>query len=62
MAYQRKYRKGALITSIADLADQEIIYCNDKITHRGWFQSWQLSYAMRMIARQALFRAEEIKR
>lgn len=57
MAYKRKYRKGARIESLAPLAEQEFIYCHDKILNRGWFQAWQIGYAKRMLERGALFYA-----
>lgn len=45
MVYKRKYRKGAKITSLDELAKQEFIYYRDKITHAGWFMSWQFRTA-----------------
>ena len=57
MPYKRKYRKGEPITSLDELAKQEFIYFFDKITHRGWFMSWQFSLAERYIKRGMLFYA-----
>lgn len=37
-----KYEKGEVITSLDELVKQEFVYWNDKITHFGWFISWQL--------------------
>ena len=58
MTYKRKYRKGAKITSLDELAKQEFIYLGDKITHRGWFCSWQFSLAQRYIERGWIYYAE----
>lgn len=54
---KRKYRKGKPITSLDELAKQEFIYLHDKITHRGWFGSWQFSLVQRYIERGLLFYA-----
>lgn len=40
MAYKRKYRPGAKITSLDELERQKFIYCNGKIMNNGWFMSW----------------------
>lgn len=60
MSYKRKYRKGAKITSLDELARQEFIYFHDKITHAGWFMSWQFRLAARYIERGCLYFAERI--
>lgn len=54
---KRKYRKGEPITSLDELAKQDFIYFCDKITHHGWFKSWQFSLAERYIQRRMLFYA-----
>lgn len=61
MAYVRRYRKGALITSLDELRSQDHVYHGNQIIHRGWFMSWQMSYAWRMIDCKALYRAELIQ-
>lgn len=61
MAYKKKYRKGAKIQSLDDLARQEFIYFFDKITHAGWFCSWQFRLAAQYIARGCLYFAERIE-
>ena len=60
MAYMRKYRKGNPITSLDELSKQEFIYFHDKITHRGWFMSWQFSMAGRLLERGCLYYAEKV--
>jgi hypothetical protein len=60
MAYQRKYRKGERITSLDELSKQKFIYFFDKITHCGWFMSWQFSLAKRYIDRGVLYYAEKV--
>ena len=62
MSYKRKYRKGKKITSLDELANQQFIYLHDKITHRGWFASWQFSSVLRYIDRGCLYYAEKIER
>lgn len=39
-----KYRKGGKILSLDELARQECVYFYDKITHRSWFNNWQLGW------------------
>lgn len=58
MAYKRKYRKGAKITSLDELARQEFVYFSDKITHAGWFMSWQFRLTAMYIRRGCLYYAE----
>lgn len=53
-----KYRKGGRITSLDELAAQEFVYLGHKITHRGWFMSWQFRYAKMAIANGWVFRAD----
>lgn len=60
MAYKRKYRKGRKITSLGELSRQEFIYFYNKITHRGWFTSWQIAMAQRLIDRGCLYKAEKV--
>lgn len=58
--YKRKYRKGGQITSLDELAKQEFIYFFDKITHCGWFGSWQFRLANSYISRGVLYYAEKV--
>ena len=60
MAYKRKFRKGEKITSLDELAKQEFVYFFDKITHAGWFCSWQIRHAAQYIERGCLYLAERI--
>ena len=39
-----KYRKGGPILSLDELARQEFVFFHEKVYHRGWFASWQLSW------------------
>lgn len=59
MSYKRKYRKGEKITSLDELAKQEFIYFHDKITHAGWFTSWQFRLAIRCIQNGWLYYANK---
>jgi hypothetical protein len=45
----KKYSKGEPIKSLDELASQEFVYWRDKITHKGWFMSWQISMAQNAI-------------
>ncbi len=62
MAYKRKYRKGSRILSLDELVKQEVVYFYDKITHRGWFLSWQFRLAQKYVERGCLYYAEKIER
>ena len=57
MAYKRKYQKGEKITSLDELEKQEFVYFHDKITHNGWFMSWQFRMAKTFIERGVLYYA-----
>ena len=58
--YKRKYKKGKRITSLDELYKQEFIYAFHKITHKGWFGSWQIRFAQSCIERGRLFVAERV--
>ena len=60
MGYKRKYRKGEQIKSLDELCKQEFIYFFDKITHKGWFQSWQIKLALQYIERGYLYTAIKV--
>lgn len=60
MAYKRKYRKGKQITSLDELAKQEFIYFHHKITHCGWFMSWQFRMTQILLERGVLYYAEKV--
>jgi hypothetical protein len=45
----KKYRKGAKVTSLNELMEQEFVYWWNKITPKGWFQNWQLRMAQQAI-------------
>ena len=60
MAYKRKYRRGEQITSLDELSKQTVIYFFDKITHKGWFMSWQFRLARSYIERGILYYAEKV--
>ena len=57
MAYKRKFKKGDKITSLDELASQKRIYVFDKITHNGWFMSWQFRMAQSFLQRGNLYYA-----
>ena len=41
MAYKRKYQPGNVISSLDELASQELVYIHGKIYHCGWWASMQ---------------------
>lgn len=51
---RRMYTKGDPIRSIDELLRQEFVFFHHKVTHRGWFMSWQLRMALDMIERGIL--------
>ena len=51
-----KYAKGEPIRSLDELMAQELICFDNKIYHRGWFLSWQLLYAKRIIDAERVFK------
>lgn len=57
---RRKYYKGEMITSLDELAKQELVYFRDKITHCGWFGAWQLRLITRYIEDGYIYYAERI--
>ena len=60
MAYKRKYRRGEQITSLDELAKQELVYFYDKIYHHGWFASWRFREVKNYVQRGCLYYAEMI--
>ena len=58
---KRKYRKGEKITSLDELAKQEFVYFCHKITHHGWFKSWQFRLAESYIRRGMVYYAVKIE-
>jgi hypothetical protein len=49
---KRKYRQGEVIPTIDELINCEFIYWNDKIYHRAFIQSLQLSLILRILNRK----------
>lgn len=54
---RRKYRIGEPIRTVEELLEQELIYFNGKVVHRGWFLSWQLGFTTAQIKGGMLFKA-----
>lgn len=38
----KRFRKGGHVLSLDELARQEFVFWHDRLTHHGWFLSWQL--------------------
>lgn len=55
-----KYKRGTLITSLDELAEQTFVYWGSRLRpiHRGWFLSWQFRMAKNAVDRGVLYRAE----
>ena len=54
---KRKYVKGEEIKSLDEWLEQEFVFFNDKVTHRGWFLSWQLKFALDMLGAGRIYYA-----
>ena len=48
--------------SLNELVEQEFVYFNDKITARGWFESWPIRTAKDAIKHGAIRAAIKIER
>jgi hypothetical protein len=59
MIKQSKFIKGELIKDLNELMDQEFIFHQHKVIHRGWFQNWQLYWAILWISECRLYKAEK---
>lgn len=57
MRKKAKYRKGGQIISVGELAKQDFVYFGDKLTHKGWFMSWQFRFLLQMIYSGRIFYA-----
>ena len=49
MRSTKKYRRGGRILSLDELSRQEFIFWGSKVTHCGWFLSWQLRMVVRSV-------------
>jgi hypothetical protein len=45
----RRYRPGPKIHSLNELMEQDCVYWRNKITHKAWFENWQISMAQEAI-------------
>lgn len=60
MAYKRKYQQGNVISSLDELAVQELVYINGKIYHYGWWASMQFRLVKRLMDDGHIRKAERI--
>lgn len=51
MTKPKRYTRGKHILTLDELIKQEFVYWNDKITHRGWFMSWQIQMAVNALGK-----------
>jgi hypothetical protein len=57
-----KYSKGDPILSLDELVKQEFVYWHHKITHKGWFMSWQMKMVLDALQQgNVIFKAIKIK-
>ena len=40
----KRFIKGDPVRSMDEFAQQKYVWMNNKIYHRGWFESWQFRY------------------
>ena len=61
----KKYTPGQRITSMDELAEQDMIYFVSggycKPYHKGWFLSWSLRTAHYYLEKGVLYRADKIQ-
>ena len=60
MAYKRKYQPGNVISSLDELASQELVYIHGKIYHCGWWASMQFRLVKRLMDDGRIRKAERI--
>lgn len=60
MAYKRKYQPGNVISSLDELASQELVYIRNKIYHCGWWASMQFRLVKRLMDDGHIRKAERI--
>ena len=60
MAYKRKYQQGNVVSSLDELAVQELVYINGKIYHSGWWASMQFRLVKRLMDDGHIRKAERI--
>ena len=60
MAYKRKYQPGNVISSLDELASQELVYIHGKIYHCGWWASMQFRLVKRLMDACHIRKAEWI--
>ena len=60
MAYKRKYQPGNAISSLDELASQELVYIRGKIYHCGWWASMQFRLVKRLMDDGHIRKAERI--
>lgn len=53
---KRKLRPGPHITSIDELAEQELIFFHGKVYHKGWFWSWPLRMLRNCVGQKGCIR------
>lgn len=53
----KKYIAGRQIMSLDELMTKDFVIFHDKVYHKGWFQSWQLYFAISQIKMNMIFEA-----
>lgn len=58
---KRKYKPGDVITSLDEMAAQELVYWRESIVNRGWFQNWQISFTQYQLYAKLIRKAIRIE-
>jgi hypothetical protein len=59
--YKRKYKKGEVINSIDELINQDFIYFESTVYHKGWFMSWQFRIILNWLKAKRIYKAVKIE-
>lgn len=57
----RKYKRGERIWTICEFLNQELVWWNGKVYHRGFLWSWQLSWIVTRLNDGQFFKVEELE-
>ena len=55
---KRKYKKGERIWTLEELDRQEFVFFQNKVYHKGFWQSWQYRWVLENLKRGQFFKAD----
>ena len=55
---KRKYKKGERIWTLEELDRQEFVFFQNKVYHKGFWQSWQYRWVLEKLKRGQFFKAD----